>query len=85
MINAVSCLVIETHPDNELPDLRLDKPFPEIINFCNSINLNEMNKKDHSHVAYLIILYKYLEIWKTQVYFLSRSLSINILTLKIPE
>jgi amyloid beta precursor protein binding protein 1 len=59
--------VIEAHPDSELPDLRLEKPFPELVNFCNSMNLNEMNKKDHSHVAYLVILYKYLEIWKSQV------------------
>ncbi|KMQ89348.1 nedd8-activating enzyme e1 regulatory subunit-like protein [Lasius niger] len=55
--------VIETHPDNETPDLRLDRPFDSLKKHLDSINLNEMSFKDHCHVPYLIILYKYLEKW----------------------
>lgn len=55
--------VIETHPDNETPDLRLDKPFESLKNHMDSINLEEMDLKDHSHVPYVVILYKYLEKW----------------------
>lgn len=55
--------VVETHPDNEIPDLRLDRPFDSLKKHIDSINLDEMSFKDHCHVPYLIILYKYLEKW----------------------
>lgn len=55
--------IIETHPDNETPDLRLDKPFDSLKKHLDSINLENMSFKDHSHVPYLVILYKYLEKW----------------------
>jgi amyloid beta precursor protein binding protein 1 len=59
--------VIEAHPDNELPDLRLDLPFDELKAHCSSIDLENMSEVDHSHTPYLVILYKYLEIWRAQV------------------
>ncbi|XP_032690999.1 NEDD8-activating enzyme E1 regulatory subunit isoform X2 [Odontomachus brunneus] len=55
--------VVETHPDNETLDLRLDKPFDSLKKHLDSVDLDEMNFKDHSHLPYLIILYKYLEQW----------------------
>ena len=55
--------IIETHPDNETPDLRLDRPFEALRNHLDSINLDEMSFKDHSHVPYLVVLYKFLEKW----------------------
>ncbi|XP_024943494.1 NEDD8-activating enzyme E1 regulatory subunit isoform X2 [Cephus cinctus] len=58
--------VIETHPDNENPDLRLDKPFESLKKHMDSINLEEMDLKDHSHLPYSIILYKYLDKWVTE-------------------
>lgn len=54
--------VIESHPDNLPQDLRLDKPFPALIEYVNSVNLEEMELKDHAHVPYLVILFKYLEV-----------------------
>ena len=58
--------VIEAHPDNELPDLRLDQPFEELKAYCNSIDLESLSEVDHSHTPYLVILYKCLEIWKSK-------------------
>nr|XP_033202932.1 NEDD8-activating enzyme E1 regulatory subunit isoform X2 [Bombus vancouverensis nearcticus] len=55
--------VIETHPDNETPDLRLDKPFETLKKHLDTINLDELSFKDHSHIPYLVILYKFLENW----------------------
>lgn len=55
--------VIETHPDNEMPDLRLDRPFDSLKKHIESINLDEMSFKDHCHIPYLVILYKYLDKW----------------------
>ena len=57
--------VVESHPDNTHEDLRLDVPFPELTDFVESIDLNSMNKKDHSHTPYLVILLKLLERWKS--------------------
>ncbi|XP_020709378.1 NEDD8-activating enzyme E1 regulatory subunit isoform X2 [Athalia rosae] len=55
--------VMEMHSDNETPDLRLDNPFEALKNHFDSINLDEMDLKDHAHVPYVVILYKYLEKW----------------------
>lgn len=37
--------VIESHPDNALEDLRLDKPFPELREHFQSYDLEHMEKK----------------------------------------
>lgn len=58
--------VIESHPDSAHEDLRLDRPFPGLVKFANSLDLDTMNKKDHSHTPWLIVLYKYLQVWKSQ-------------------
>uniref|UniRef100_A0A3Q2D3G3 NEDD8-activating enzyme E1 regulatory subunit n=1 Tax=Cyprinodon variegatus TaxID=28743 RepID=A0A3Q2D3G3_CYPVA len=55
--------VIESHPDNALEDLRLDQPFDEFKNHINSYDLTSMEKKDHSHTPWIIIVAKYLERW----------------------
>lgn len=58
--------VIETHPDNQIPDLRLDQPFPSLKKYVDSIDLEAMEYKDHAHVPYLVVLYKYLQQWKAE-------------------
>ncbi|XP_017879127.1 NEDD8-activating enzyme E1 regulatory subunit isoform X1 [Ceratina calcarata] len=58
--------IIESHPDNEILDLRLDKPFEALKKHFDSINLDELSFKDHSHVPYLVVLYKYLEKWVSE-------------------
>ncbi|KAG9341361.1 hypothetical protein JZ751_019467 [Albula glossodonta] len=55
--------VIESHPDNALEDLRLDQPFPELKNHIQNYDLDNMEKKDHSHTPWIIIVAKYLENW----------------------
>jgi len=58
--------VVESHPDSAHEDLRLDRPFPGLMSFCDSLDLDSMSKKDHSHTPWLVILYKYLMDWKKQ-------------------
>uniref|UniRef100_A0A8C7X309 NEDD8-activating enzyme E1 regulatory subunit n=1 Tax=Oryzias sinensis TaxID=183150 RepID=A0A8C7X309_9TELE len=58
--------VIESHPDNALEDLRLDQPFEEFKNHTNSYDLDSMDKKDHSHTPWIIIVAKYLEKWLSE-------------------
>ncbi|KAJ8249407.1 hypothetical protein GJAV_G00234470 [Gymnothorax javanicus] len=55
--------VIESHPDNALEDLRLDQPFAELQNHFQSYDLDNMDKKDHSHTPWIIVVAKYLEKW----------------------
>jgi len=56
--------VIESLPDNAHDDLRLDETFEELRDFVDSIDIDKLDKKDHSHTPYVIILYKYLQLWK---------------------
>ncbi|KAK6174690.1 hypothetical protein SNE40_017921 [Patella caerulea] len=56
--------VIESHPDSTHEDLRLDRPIPAFVTLCDSLDMSSMNKKDHSHTPWLIVLYKYLQQWK---------------------
>ncbi|XP_044734118.1 NEDD8-activating enzyme E1 regulatory subunit [Chrysoperla carnea] len=58
--------IIEAHPDNEISDLRLDKPFPSLIEYMDGIDLDSMPLKEHSHTPYLIVLYKYLQKWQKE-------------------
>ena len=62
--------VIESHPDNLLEDLHLDKPFFGLIKFMETIKLKEMDHKQFSHTPYLVLLYKALEIWRANHPFL---------------
>ncbi|XP_048814296.1 NEDD8-activating enzyme E1 regulatory subunit [Lagopus muta] len=55
--------VVESHPDNALEDLRLDKPFPELTEHIQSYDLDQMDKKDHSHTPWIVIVAKYLTKW----------------------
>jgi len=47
-----------------LEDLRLDKPFPGLKEFIDTISFHNMDHKQFSHTPYLVLLYKALEMWK---------------------
>ncbi|XP_054245620.1 NEDD8-activating enzyme E1 regulatory subunit isoform X2 [Indicator indicator] len=55
--------VVESHPDNTLEDLRLDKPFLELREHIQTYDLDHMDKKDHSHTPWIVIVAKYLTKW----------------------
>lgn len=58
--------VIESHPDTEIPDLRLDCPFYSLKQHIDAVNLETMEFKDHAHVPFIIPLYKILVKWREQ-------------------
>ncbi|KAK7077671.1 NEDD8-activating enzyme E1 regulatory subunit [Halocaridina rubra] len=58
--------VVESHPDSEMPDLRLDRPFSALQKYMDSLDLDTMDNKEHSHVPYVVILYKSLQEWNSQ-------------------
>lgn len=55
--------VIETHDPSKLMDLRLDKPWPELQSYVDSIDLSTLNDVDHAHVPYIVIFIKALQKW----------------------
>ncbi|XP_015754428.1 PREDICTED: NEDD8-activating enzyme E1 regulatory subunit-like [Acropora digitifera] len=59
--------VIESHPDNAHPDLRLDRPFPGLSQYVEMLDLNTMSKQEHGHTPYVVLLLKYLNRWKAEV------------------
>jgi len=56
--------VVETNPDFPPIDLRLSDPFPDLLAYCDSVNLEELDSQLHSHVPYPVILVKASQIWK---------------------
>ena len=56
--------IVESHPENEMHDLRLDAPFQSLKDHMDSIDLSKLTKNAHMHTPYLIILYKMLQEWK---------------------
>ncbi|XP_075045125.1 NEDD8-activating enzyme E1 regulatory subunit [Mixophyes fleayi] len=58
--------VIESHPDNALEDLRLDQPFSELKEHLQLCDLDRMERKDHIHTPWIIVVAKYLEKWRRE-------------------
>lgn len=59
-------LVIESHSEN-MPSLRIDKPFPSLLQHAMSLDLANMDPTDHGHVPYVVILVRVMEEWKSSV------------------
>ncbi|KAF9902830.1 NEDD8-activating enzyme E1 regulatory subunit, partial [Lobosporangium transversale] len=57
--------IVETHPDN-VADLRIDTPFPELIAFTKSFDFNTQDGLEFGHIPYVAILLKYMEEWKQE-------------------
>ncbi|KAI9138832.1 NEDD8-activating enzyme E1 regulatory subunit [Paraphysoderma sedebokerense] len=56
--------VVETHPEN-VKDLRLDAPWPELIEFVNSFpQFEAIDSMQYSHLPYVVILLRYLLQWR---------------------
>ncbi|KAM3961493.1 nedd8-activating enzyme E1 regulatory subunit APP-BP1 [Aphomia sociella] len=56
--------IVETHPENEQPDLRLDVPFQTLSDYLNSFNIDTIDLKDHGHIPWIVILYKAVKKWQ---------------------
>ncbi|SNX83716.1 related to auxin-resistance protein [Melanopsichium pennsylvanicum] len=55
--------IIETHPDTVV-DLRITKPFPELVQLASSFDLDTSDTIEHSHIPFPVILIKKLIEWK---------------------
>ena len=59
-------LVIDSHVDST-PSLRIDKPFPALLERSLAIDFQNLDVTDHGHVPYVFILVRVLEEWKQSV------------------
>ena len=59
-------VVVETHPE-DVVDLRLDCPWPELSRLASTLNLEEMDDFEHGNVPYILILLKFLQQWQLTV------------------
>jgi amyloid beta precursor protein binding protein 1 len=56
--------VVEAKPDQEIDDLRLSSPWPELLKFCETQDLDSMDEKTLYHTPYPIILILLVREWK---------------------
>ena len=56
--------VVESHPDNSHEDLRLDCPFPQLLQYMDRIDVDGIDNTKHGNIPYLVVLFKYLQKWK---------------------
>ncbi|EFP77810.2 uncharacterized protein PGTG_03766 [Puccinia graminis f. sp. tritici CRL 75-36-700-3] len=57
--------VIQTH-SKSLVDLRLDCPFPSLLEYVNSFEMDKMDSHEHAHVPAVVIIIHFLEIFKSK-------------------
>jgi amyloid beta precursor protein binding protein 1 len=56
--------VIESKPDNTIPDLRMAVPFPELKTYADSFDLASLDDHKFSHVPFVVLLVKAVQAWR---------------------
>ncbi|KAI0262627.1 hypothetical protein BC834DRAFT_383716 [Gloeopeniophorella convolvens] len=56
--------IIESHTETA-PSLRLDTPFPTLLEASRALDLDGMDSTDHSHIPFVYLLVRALDGWKT--------------------
>jgi len=59
-------VVIESHTETS-PSLRIDEPFPALLQAARALDLDSMDTTDHGHIPYVYILVRALDGWKAAV------------------
>ncbi|CAG5094310.1 Oidioi.mRNA.OKI2018_I69.XSR.g13442.t1.cds [Oikopleura dioica] len=58
--------VLEARNEHQVPDLRLDNPFPELGEYLQSFDLEKIDDCDHKHVPMIVPLFLALEEWRNE-------------------
>ncbi|KAI8343276.1 ThiF family protein [Chlamydoabsidia padenii] len=64
-IQAPEHTIIETHPENP-SDLRLTRPFKQLMDYVKTFDLETLDQTDHAHVPFIIVLLFFVEKWKIE-------------------
>jgi hypothetical protein len=59
--------IVEARGDAEIFDLRIGEGFAELKEFSASFELDSLDSMEHSHVPFVVILVKALDLWRAQV------------------
>ena len=46
--------VVESHPANEMADLRLDRPFPGLVRYMDAMDLDSMDKQARRFILFML-------------------------------
>ncbi|KAI9456743.1 hypothetical protein F5148DRAFT_365848 [Russula earlei] len=55
--------IIESHTETA-PSIRIDKPFPALLQAAQALEFDSMDTTDHGHIPYVYILVRALDDWK---------------------
>ncbi|KAI0290928.1 hypothetical protein B0F90DRAFT_1782013 [Multifurca ochricompacta] len=55
--------IIESHSETS-PSLRIDKPFPALLQAARALDFDTMDSTDHGHIPYVYLLVRTLDDWK---------------------
>jgi amyloid beta precursor protein binding protein 1 len=58
--------VIESHSETT-PSLRIDKPFPALLQYAKILDFKSMDPTEHGHIPYVVILVRAMLDWKVSV------------------
>jgi amyloid beta precursor protein binding protein 1 len=58
--------IVEAKLDQDIDDLRISNPWPELLQFAEQQDYSKMDAKTHSHTPYLVILIKALKEYRSK-------------------
>ena len=61
--------VAQPHTDENVPSLRIIRPFPALTQWAHDLDLDSLDPTEHGHIPFVIILVKAVEHWKASVSF----------------
>ncbi|CAN0289734.1 unnamed protein product, partial [Ectocarpus fasciculatus] len=56
--------VVESKPEGNKPDLRISQPWPELLEYCQSIDFDKQDAVLHGHTPWIVILVRKMGEWK---------------------
>ena len=57
--------IVESKPTSSVPDLRIWKPFPELVAHAETYQMDSLDDMQHGHVPFVVILLKAIQRWKS--------------------
>ncbi len=56
----------ESHSENA-PSLRITRPFPALLEWARSLDLNALDPTEHGHIPFVVILVRQVDEWRKSV------------------
>ncbi|CAM9585090.1 unnamed protein product [Ascophyllum nodosum] len=56
--------VVESKPEGNKPDLRISQPWPELLEYCQSIDFDKQDDMFHAHTPWIMIVVRNMKEWQ---------------------